>query len=168
MSHIDEMKYALERINHLATVELNGTTVPYYVTNRGDIAAESRKAITSLPSTDWWHDQYIALSKTICEAAGTPTDTTDAKYVGTDELLRRFKNIRAVTEAISKFWGDDLQCDAAIHPGAYILGDEPIRDVVRRAVGWSVHVTCDGGSLPEEHTEPDDDDESNRMDGGKP
>jgi hypothetical protein len=40
-----ELINALERINHLATVELNGIDKVYYVTNRGDIAAESRKAL---------------------------------------------------------------------------------------------------------------------------
>lgn len=47
-STIRELKQAVERINHLATVELNGTERAYYVTNRGDIAAESRAALESL------------------------------------------------------------------------------------------------------------------------
>lgn len=40
-------------------------------------------------------------------------------------------------EAISAFWGDELQCEAPIHPGAYITDqDIPIRDLVRAALGW--------------------------------
>src|SRR5579871_1642840 len=38
---------ALERINHLATVQLNDLSREYYLTNRGDIAAESRKALSA-------------------------------------------------------------------------------------------------------------------------
>jgi hypothetical protein len=35
--------------------------------------------------------------------------------------------------SLDDFWGDEI-CEAPIHPGAYILGDEPIRNVIRRAV----------------------------------
>jgi hypothetical protein len=40
---------------------------------------------------DFWHDQYIAFCKELCEACGTPTDTFDPNYVGTVELLKRIK-----------------------------------------------------------------------------
>lgn len=40
-------------------------------------------------------------------------------------------------EAISAFWGNELQCEAPIYPGAYLTEqDVPIRDLVRAAVGW--------------------------------
>jgi hypothetical protein len=51
------------------------------------------------------------------------------------ELERIAEAINAL-ETISAFWGDGV-CDAPIWPGAYLTeGDEPIRDVVRRAAGW--------------------------------